>query len=371
MKRLKKRIRSDTHVSDARRPRPRGWDRYIYLLLLVLFFGALLNYVAGDRLFLRADGLVLQDRTVIGATDLVQVTEVAVRPGEEVEDGQMLLRAESLETLGRLADLSMRAAELAERRARLRSELAVARELQPRAERRLDELVEREETLDDLQDSRLVTADRREEVAELRHDAEVRLATLDARIEGLTEEITALDGGRAEARGAIRNLKTRYRDGLHLAGTAGTVGDEVPAPGEVLNPGEPILTLYWGEPYILAYLPQHYVFDIGAVEAVEITSGNVTRQGRIDAILPMSTAIPDEFRNAFRLRETRQLARVSLEPGPPLPTMASVRITRDWRLGETFHKIAGRTGRALAAMRGAVGTYWASAQSRLVSSNTN
>ncbi|PZX16933.1 multidrug resistance efflux pump [Palleronia aestuarii] len=344
MKRLKKRIRSDTHVSEARRPRPRTWDRNVYLALLVLFFAALGNYVAGDRLFLRADGLVLQDRTVIGATALVQVTKVAVRPGQVVEEGDMLLRAESLETLGRLADLSMREAELAEREARLQSELTVARELEPRAEQRLTELTEREETLERLETSRLVTSARRETLSDTRYDADIRSATLSAQIEGLSGEITALTDRRQQAREAIQELKTRYRNGLHTAATSGTIGDTVPAPGEVLNPGEPILTLYWGEPYVLAYLPQHYLFDVAAGEDVIVTSGNLTRNGRIDAILPMSTAIPDEFRNAFRLRETRQLARISLAPGPNLPTMASVRITREWKLPERLANVMENVG---------------------------
>ncbi|WOI58256.1 hypothetical protein [Palleronia sp. LCG004] len=340
MKRLKKRTRSDTHVSEARRPRPRSWDRNVYLALLVVFFGALGNYVFGDRLFLRADGLVLQNRTVIGATALVQITEVAVRPGQEVEDGQILLKAESLETLSRLADLSMRDAELAEREARLQSQLTVARELEPRAERRLSELRERSRTLEDLETSQLVTAGRRETLSDTLHDADIRAATLTAQIEGLSDEITALASRRRQARDAMQDLRTRYQDGIHMAATAGTVGDVVPAPGEVMNPGDPILTLYWGEPYVLAYLPSSYLFDLSVGEQVTATVGNLTRHGRIDAILPMSSAIPDEFRNAFRLRETRQLARITLAPGPDLPTRASVRITRDWRLSDVLSRLA-------------------------------
>lgn len=342
MKRLKKRTRSDTHVSEARRARPRTWDRNVYLALLIVFFAALGNYVAGDRLFLRADGLVLQDRTVLGATALVQVTEVAVRPGQEVEEGEMLLRAESLEMLGRIAELSMRETELAERGAHLESELTVARKLEPRAERRLAELSKREQALESLESSRLVTAARREALTDTLHDADIRSATLNAQIEGLSREITALKDRRTQARESIQDLKIRYRDGIHRAATSGTIGDIVPAPGEVMNPGEPILTIYRGERYVLAYLPQHYLFDIVVGEPVIVTAGNLTRNGRIDAILPMSSAIPDEFRNAFRLRETRQLARIALEPGPELPTMASVKITRKWAFHPHIASIAER-----------------------------
>lgn len=359
MKRLKKRVRSDTHISEARRPRPRTWDRNVYLALLVLFFAGLGNYVAGDRLFLRADGLVMLDRTVIGATALVQVTEVGVRPGQRVEEGQMLVKAESLETLGRLAELSMREAEVAERRARLRSELAMARELQPRAAERVQTLLDRHARLAALETSRLVTLQRREVVADTHYDADVRSAVLTAQIDGLAAEIAALDATHEQAKDAVRNLKTRYRDGVHTAGRAGTIGDRVPAAGEVLNPGEPLLTLYWGEPYVLAYLPQNYLFDLTAGEAVTVNTGKLSRSGRIEAILPMSTAIPSEFRNAFRLRETRQLARISLDPGPELPTMAAVRITQGWTVMQAADEIARRLASMATATADKASALWA------------
>lgn len=329
MRRLKKRTRSDTHVSEARRARPRSWDRNVYLALLVLFFGALANYVAGDRLFLRADGLVMRDRTVIGATALVRVSEVSVQVGQRVNAGQRLVVAESLDILGRLAELSMREAEMDERGAQLHSELQMVRDLRPLAERRLKELRQRRDTLSDLEASHLVTAQTREDIQEMYHAADMRAASLAAQVDGLTEEIVAIERTRTRARAAVQDLRTRYRDGVHLSTSDGTVGDRVPAPGEVYEPGEPMLTLYRGEPYVLAYLPQGYLFDISVGETVLVSTGKLSRTGRIEEILPMSTPIPNEFRNAFRLRETRQLARIRLEAGPELPTMATVRITSD------------------------------------------
>ena len=330
MKRLKKRVRSDLHVSEARRPRARGWDRNVYLALLVVFFGAIANYVAGDRLFLRADGLVLLDRTVISATARVEVTEVSVRPGQAVTPGDVLMRAESLETLGRLAELAVREAEMDERGARLRSQLEVARALRPRAERRLEEIRARADALASLDSARLVSMDRREDLADTLHAAEIEAARLTAEIEGLAAEIGALAQTRGRARDAIRDLRTRYAEGLHSAGTDGIVGERVPAPGEVFNPGDPILTLYRGEPYVFAYLPRGYLFDLPVGAPVTVSTGTLSRPGRVEAILPVSATVPDEFRNAFRLNETRQLARIALGPGPGLPTMAGVRITRDW-----------------------------------------
>ena len=332
MKRIKTRPRSDSRPADPPRRRRRNWDRAAYLALLAVFFAALGNYVAGDRLFLRADGLVLRDRTVIGATALVQVTEVAVRPGQVVEKGDLLLQAESLDILGRLAELSMREAELVERASRLRSQLALARELLPEARERLAELTERQAALRSLSESRLLPAQRLEAQADSVHDATVQVETLASRVEGLATELDALGESRRQATAAVFDLETRYRDGVHHAARGGIVGDGVPAPGEVLTPGDPLLTLYWGEPYVLAYLPRRYLFDVAAGERVTVDSGTRTRTGIIRSILPMSAEVPSEFRNAFRQGESRQLARIALEPGPELPAMAPVRITRPWDL---------------------------------------
>ncbi len=363
MKRLKKRSRVDAAAVEMPRRRQRGnWDRTIYLGILAAFIAGLANYVAGDRLFLRADGLVLQDRSVIGATSLVRVTQVAVRPGQSVREGDLLVRAESLDTVARLAELSMREAELVERGARLRSELALARALHPRAKDRLAELNDRAAMLEALDTSRLVTAARKDESADALHRADMEAATLQARSEGLAAELTALDASRAQAARAVRQLETRYRDGIHRSAADGVVGDKVPAPGEVLNPGDPVVTVYWGLPYVLAYLPPQYVFGISVGDAVTVRAGRRALPGHIQSILPMSAAVPDEFRNAFQVRETRQLARIAIDQSATLPATSTVRITQPWNvtpIREAAESLRDGMSGLLTAIGHAAGELWA------------
>ena len=276
----------------------------------MVFFGAIANCVAGDRLFLRADGLVLLDRAVISATARIEVTEVAVRPGQAVARGAALMRAESLETLGRLAELAVREAEMDERGARLRSELQMARALHPRVARRLDDLRTRGAALAELDSARLVSVTRREDLADTLHAAEVDAARLAAEIEGLSAEIAALDQTRGRARDAIRDLRARYREGLH---SAGIVGDRVPAPGEVFNPGDPILTLDRGDPYGFAYLPRGYLFEPAAGTPVAVSTGTASRPGRVQAVRrvgELRRALPHAARHvADRARRPRHRRR--------------------------------------------------------------
>ena len=84
----------------------------------------------------------------------------------------------------------------------------------------------------------------------------------------------------------------------------------------------------WGTPHVLAYLPENYVFGIDAGDRVIVTNGTMRHQGVIEAILPVSKSIPDEFRTAFRLDESKQMARVALDPNSPFPVQSPVRITK-------------------------------------------
>ena len=347
MKKLKTRLRADTLPSEPRRaPAKRRWDSTIYIVLLLALFLAVANHLLGDRVFMRADGLVMQDRKMVAAATTVQATEIKVQPGERVRRGQLLLRAESIDTVGRLAELTLREAEMAERSARLRADLVVAKRLAPKAEERVAELSQRRTEMDQLDRSRLITSQNLDALREDFHQADSRAMSLAAQVEGLSAEIVALDHSRAEVRAAIQELERRYNGGLHHAAEDGIIGPSVPVQGEVLAAGAPLLTVYSGQAYVLAYLPRAYLFSIRNGMQVSVSSGQFMRKGRISEILPISTPVPDEFRNTFRQRESRQLARITLDDGPALPILSTVEIRRDWP--HLMDRVFSSAGRAFA-----------------------
>ena len=88
----------------------------MYFLLLLGLGAAVLNYLYGDFIIMRADGLVLRHKSVIAATYVARVQSVAVREGQEVVKGELLLDLLSTEMLDRLADLSSRRAQQSEQR---------------------------------------------------------------------------------------------------------------------------------------------------------------------------------------------------------------------------------------------------------------
>lgn len=325
--RLKTRPRVDSATSEPRRARY-NWDRLVYLVLLGAFVLAMLNYALGDRLILRAHGLVLYERDVLEATSLVRVSEVHVRPGERVEAGDVLLEAQSFEILGRLADLAMREAELAERQAALRSRIDVAERLLPVQRARLADVEARQDDLAGRKRVGPATAAMREATGRDVHDARIGLARVEVEASSLPREDAAISAARAQARGAIGQLEAHYAGGVHRSGTSGVVGDTVPARGEVFRPGEPLLTVLSGRPYVLAYLPEAHLFAVRTGTRVRLTGSHVTHLGTVTRILPVSQSLPDEFRNTFKLDETRQLARIRLDDAAPFPAFSAVRIAR-------------------------------------------
>ncbi len=324
---LKKRLRSDTQVNEPRRA-PHSWDRIVYLLLLTGFFLGVANYLFGDRVFLRADGLVLRDRHSIESTYIVRVTDIMVKPGQRVDVGDRVFRAESTAILDQLAELSVRNAEIDERLAALRNRKHVVEQMLPVVERRAQELAETRHRIGSASLARLVTSARTESIQDQVLTVESELQRLTALDSGLTKEIEAVSVAREHAQSGITRLSKHYDDGFRFTPVTGVVDYSVPSDGEVFNPGEPIMSVLSGDPYVLTYLPRKYLFSLEVGDTVRIHYGKTSAIGLIDAILPVSQSVPDEFHNAFRARERRQLARISLPPDFDVPASATVRVTR-------------------------------------------
>lgn len=327
LRRLKNRTRPDTHVNQARRPGG-NVGRYVYLGLLGLFAVAIANYLWGDLLILRSDGLVLRDQTVIAAPYTSRVESVHVSEGERVAEGALLLRVKSAEVLERLADLSVRQAELTRQTAETLLRYNTAVQLLPKAAKREKETGGFVKRIEDSSKRVPVTSQLYESALSANYVASqdrIRLAT---EAETLQEQITQLEEARASASAAVEDLKELYGQGVFTAATGGTIGAAIPYVGTVYNAGEPILSLYSGESYVLAYLPRRYLFPIERGMKVVISSGRSRAKGVVAEILPVSDALPQEFQNTFKPRDRNQLAKIRLDDPSAFPLFEKVRITR-------------------------------------------
>lgn len=327
MRALKKRLRPD-NIPNEKRVTRGSTGRIIYLILLGLFGLGVLNYLFGDFLLLRADGLVLHDQTVVATTFIASVQKVDVKQGQIVKEGDPLLQLQSLEVLERIADLSFKQADLAAKNADFKILAESVEELLPLAERREVEAQRVITQFQSMQNEGLVRAAPYADALKAGYEASKDRVNLAAQSRVLKEQLGALKLARTDADSTFEDLQKIYAKGLVRAPLGGAVGATVPFVGNVYRPGEPMLSIYWGEPYVLLYLPRRYLFPIYIGMKLQVSDGQHTENGVIAEILPLTDTLPKEFQNTFQPSDRNQLAKIELAAGSHYPHNQKVYVSR-------------------------------------------
>jgi multidrug resistance efflux pump len=329
MRLLRKRLRPD-NIPNERRVARGAVGRIVYLALLAVFSVAVLNYLFGDLILLRADGLVLRDENVVATTYIARVDRIDIQQGATIKKGGPLLKLQSLEILERLADLSIKRAELVARATELKIRGETVEQLLPLAERHELEAARVIKQFDGITDSGFITSVRWEQALRANYDALLDRVKLSAESHVLNEEMKALQVALNDADTALTDLKTHYADGEVLAPVSGSVGVAVPYVGNVYRPGDPILSIYSGDPHVLVYMPRRYLFPIYVGMPLQVTDGQHTESGVIAQILPVTATLPKEFQNTFQPSDRNQLARVMLAKGSTFPLNQKVNVSRPY-----------------------------------------
>jgi multidrug resistance efflux pump len=329
MRALKKRVRPDNLPNDQRVARG-SMGRIIYLVLLALFSLAVLNYFFGDFIILNADGLVLRDRSVVATTYIARVQKVNVTEGQIVKKGDPILQLQSLEVLERIADLSFKRVDLAAKSTDFKIRADSVEQLLPLAERRAAEAKRVIEQFQGMQKEGFVRSAPYADALSAEYDANKDLVNLSAQSRVLKEELSVLEVARKDADSIFDDLQKLYANGLVTAPVSGAVGASVPFVGNVYRPGDPMLSIFWGEPYVLMFLPRRYLFPIEVGMKLTVTDGQHTERGVVTEILPVTDALPKEFQNTFQPSDRNQLAKVKLPASSVFPLNQKVTISRDY-----------------------------------------
>ena len=152
--------------------------------------------------------------------------------------------------------------------------------------------------------------------------------SLSAESRVLKDELNALTAAVKDAEAALRDLQASYADGLVRASVAGSIGASVPSVGDVYRPGDQLLSIFSGEPYVLVYLPRRYIFPIYVGMRLQVTDGRRTANAIIAEILPLTATLPKEFQNTFQPLNRNQLAKIRLSRKASFPLNQKVSVTR-------------------------------------------
>lgn len=326
MKRLRKHPRID--VLDAQQRSSSGrLGRLTYLALVVLFLGSLAYYLVGGMVVLSIDGTVLNDRYSVGASYPGKVVDVYVKEGDRVEAGTPLLRLESFEMVQELANFALRDSELSIREGQLSGKLTAFEAVSPLAQRTARETMVTASQFDTVMGKGIVSSLSKDDALRNSLQAAERVAQMQSEKLSTENELKLLRQSRAIFSEAIGKLNGIYDDGYLRAGVPGIVGAKVPIPGQIMKFGDELMQINGGRSYILAYLPDDYLFDISEGMPVHVRGGALSAKGRIDAILTVADALPAEFQNMFRPRDRSRLARITLDDGNPFAVSQKVAIS--------------------------------------------
>ncbi|MBB5702239.1 multidrug resistance efflux pump [Ochrobactrum daejeonense] len=326
MKRLRKQTRID--VLDAQKRSSSGkLGRSIYLGLVIVFLGSLAYYLIGNMFVLSIDGTILKERYLVSANYPGKVTEVFVKEGDKVQVGTQLARIESFEMIQELANITFRDSDLAIREGQLQGKLASINAVFPLAERTARETKVTSSQFDTVSGKGIVSSLAKDDALRNSLQAAERVAQLQSEKAATENELKLLQQSRAIYRQAIDKLNGIYDQGYLRANMTGIVGAKVPLPGQVVKFSDELMQINGGKSYILAYLPDEYLFNVQKGMPVNISGGAQSASGQIDAILTVADALPAEFQNMFRPRDRSRLVRITLDEQNPFAVSQKVTIS--------------------------------------------
>ena len=314
MQRIRKRTRIDT-LANEERASPVRWGRRAYFAILACLGLLGINWGVGDAVILRADGLVTANRSVAGATYAGRVSKVFVREGQRVAAGEVVVELESADMLRDIAQSAAQNAELAVREAQFRVRAVTLGVLLPMAGRHAHESAAVVGKLDGMTARGLISSQRFDQALGAEYEAASRLAGLQAEAAQLTNEMPYIVRARERAGETMRQLEAFYDQGIIRAMRDGTTGARVPALGQVVKFGDDLVQIHGDAGSLLAYLPDIYLFALVPGDRVELIAGSARVEGVVEALLPVSDALPPEFQSMFRPRDRGRLLRIELPAG--------------------------------------------------------
>lgn len=294
------------------------WKRLRRILVGTALAGATATVGAyalssGD-VWLSADGLVIRQSVAIAAPwQDARIREVYVRPGDWVTAGQTIAVVELAAMARSLADLAAEKARLVSRLAQHVARKTVVSTLLPLAEANAAQAEAFLGTILKAGANGMAVNKTVQEMMSARVQASDRYLSLKAEQGSLQTEAEANQNAFNQVAAAYDDLQRTYDNGKLYAIAGGHIGGNVAMVGEVLSPGrDKVASVYTGENFVLAYVPESYLFDLKPGDKVAVKARGQVVDGRIEKLLQVTEALPPEFQLPNRVRGRGQLARIEL-----------------------------------------------------------
>jgi multidrug resistance efflux pump len=329
IKAIRKRARPD-NLKNQVRAGGQSFARKLYFYCVVGVFATLGWLFAGHWFFLDAEGMVTKERTIVAPDYAARVVAIHVRPGDAVTVGQHIATLQSREILDSLAELTTRRAGVLSREAQAEGRIETIRKVLPGAAERKRRAAQTQAQLAGLSARGLTTGPRIQDAQKEVYEAEREESSLTTELKALSAELDNIKSSRKEMDQLVAQVQQSYNGGKVVAGVAGTIGPKAPSLGQIVKSGEPMVEIYRGDMFVLAYMPTSRFYSVQPSDAVRVTDGQQTFPGRVQRIENVTDALPPEFQNSFRSQDRQQLFRVVFDAEPPFPIQAKVKLSGSW-----------------------------------------
>ncbi len=325
MRRIRVKSRFDQMRTEIRAGGTR-MGRWVYLGLIALLVLWLLDTAFGHYLYLRAEGLVTQDKHVIAISNIATVDSLYVEEGQEVHKDQPLAKITSFPIVQQIANLSTKLADINSRQLELKARRSVLNKVIPLAEKRVEAMAKLLSTQESAIRRGLTTTNQLHELLQDEFDSMLERERMRAEAGNITTELRELEAIAEQLTRTLEQIQNAYADGIVRAPVHGKVANLTASRGSVVSGDSPLMEVLMGRPYVLAYVKPGALYHVDGGENVALRYGLSSIRGRIAAILPFSTKVPNEFQRVFRPQERSQIIRIELEDSAQPPTYTKVEV---------------------------------------------
>jgi multidrug resistance efflux pump len=329
IKAIRKRARPD-NLKNQVRAGGQSFARKLYLYCIVALFVVLGWTFTGHWFFLDAEGIVTKERTIIAPDYAARILTIHVKPGDTVKPGTHIATLQSREIVDSIADLTTRRATVLSREAQIIGRVETIRKVLPSAVERRKRAIETERKMTALSTRGLTTGPRIQDAQREFYEAQREESSLSTELQALEAELRNIVASRKDMDAVISQVKANYNDGKVVAQIEGVVGPKVPNPGQIVKSGDPLVELYRGDMFVLAYMPVGRLYSILPNDAVRVSDGQQNFAGRVERIENVTDALPPEFQLSFRSQDRQQLFRIVFDQTPPFAIQSKTRISSNW-----------------------------------------
>ncbi len=264
---------------------------------------------------------------VVAAEHNVTVKEVAVKEGDRVAEGQVVVETSSQQVAEARARLSSEAASRAARLVELDVRSEVVNAMLVPAESREAVAIEGKNQLNESYRKGFLPVISRTAAAEQAYNGQKDAEALRAEKRALSDQIKMLTVATEQANLALSDLLDLFDQGRLHAPITGTVTAVLANRGAVVRAGDPLLELVGAHRFVVAWVPVGRWYELDVGQRVSIDAGNGALPGTISRIGTIASALPKEFQKAFTPTERQQWIWVEFDKGvTPPPYFTKVMI---------------------------------------------